>query len=135
MGRRLRTTAPQSCLVGKSERRKGTGGELEVANLFRDRGLDMRRVPNSGGLDIKGDLRGAGSEGYHFEVKRQENLALPAWLKQAREEAGPSDVPCVIFRRSREDWQVVIPLKDFLDLYEAKRKPTPLHPIPATRPE
>ena len=61
--------------MSKSERVKGAEGEREVARIYRARGFDVDRVPNSGGLRIKGDLHGDVPE--HIEVKRQE-IALPA---------------------------------------------------------
>jgi len=44
--------------VGRSERNKGKGGELEVARIFKADGFDCDRTPNSGGLRIAGDLHG-----------------------------------------------------------------------------
>lgn len=99
--------------MGKASRDKGRRGEQEVARIFREAGFDVDRVPNSGGLRVKGDITGL--EGYHVEVKRQETLALPKWLKQAYEESD-YNVPVVIFRRSNEDWHAVIPLGTLLDL-------------------
>jgi Holliday junction resolvase len=100
--------------MGREARRKGADAEREVANIFRAAGFDVDRVPNSGGLKIKGDLTGLA--GMHCEVKRQETLKLPAWLEQAREEAPEGAVPLVIFRRSREDWHAVIPLDALVEL-------------------
>ena len=45
--------------MGKPSRQKGVRGELEVRDVFRRHGFDVDRVPNSGGLRIKGDLHGA----------------------------------------------------------------------------
>ena len=104
--------------MGKSQRVKGRAGEQEVARIFRAAGFDIRRVPNSGGLDEKGDLKGL--DGYHLEVKRQETITLPAWLKQAESEATEDEAPTVIFRRSREPWRVVIPLDVFIKLVGGK---------------
>src|SRR5437867_1771533 len=72
--------------MGRLSRDKGNRAELEVAAIFREHGFDCDRVPNSGGLRIKGDLYG--SVPVHVEVKRQEVLRLRLWLRQA---AGESD--------------------------------------------
>src|SRR4051812_42378602 len=48
----------QETEVSGSERRKGAGGELEVARIFKAAGFDCDRTPNSGGLRIRGDLHG-----------------------------------------------------------------------------
>ena len=45
--------------MGKPSRDKGARGEREVAAIFRAAGFDCNRVPNSGGLRLKGDLYGA----------------------------------------------------------------------------
>lgn len=94
--------------MSSSERRKGVRGELEVAAIFREVGFDCDRTPNSGGLRIKGDL--AGSVPAHVEVKRQEVLRLPLWLRQARDEAPAGVVPVVAFRQSRGEWYAALPL-------------------------
>ncbi len=94
--------------MSASERRKGVLGEQEVARAFRAVGFDCDRVPNSGGLRVKGDL--AGSVPAHVEVKRQEVLRLPLWLRQARDEAPPGVTPVVAFRQSRGEWYAALPL-------------------------
>jgi hypothetical protein len=100
--------------LGKPSRDKGRLGEQQVATIFRDAGYTCHRVANSGGLCLKGDLTGI--DGFHVEVKRQERLDIPKWLRQVREETPEGDVPLLIFRRSREDWQVVIPLDELIEL-------------------
>jgi Holliday junction resolvase len=94
--------------VSNSERRKGAGGELEVAAIFRAAGFDCDRTPNSGGLRIKGDL--AGTVPAHVEVKRQEVLRLPLWLRQAELDAPAGVTPVVAFRQSRGQWYAALPL-------------------------
>lgn len=111
-------------MSGRSSRRKGKAGELEVARIFREHGFDVYRTPNSGGLHQPGDVQGLA--GYVFEVKRQETLALPAWLRQAHAACEAGEVPVVIFRRSAlrtgrdrppdASWHVVLPFKAFLEL-------------------
>ena len=93
--------------MSRSTREKGLRGEREVATLLREYGLVVARVPNSGGLDVKGDLTGVA--GYHFEVKRQEIARFPLWLRQARAECN-GDVPVVIWRPSRSEWTATLPL-------------------------
>ena len=99
--------------MGKAEREKGARGEREVATILRAHGLDVRRVPNSGGLDTIGDLLGL--DCYHLEVKRQERLALPAWIAQAADECGDK-VPVVVFRQSRGQWYACLPLGELANL-------------------
>ena len=103
--------------MSRSERDKGAAGEREVAAIFRAVGFDCDRTPNSGGLRIKGDL--AGTVPAHVEVKRQETLRLPLWLRQAREEAPSGVVPVVAFRQSRGEWYAALPLSHLATLLSA----------------
>lgn len=105
--------------MGRASREKGRRGEQEVARIYREAGFDVDRVPNSGGLRVKGDLTGL--DGFHLEVKRQEILCLPKWLRQAHEEAGAEEVPVVIFRQSKRadgvgEWHACLPLADLIEL-------------------
>lgn len=91
-----------------SERRKGQAGELEVARIFQAAGFDCERTPNSGGLRITGDLYG--DVPAHIEVKRQERLQLPMWLRQAAAEAPAGSLPVVAFRQNGGEWYASLPL-------------------------
>lgn len=104
--------------MGASERDKGARGEREVAAIFRAHGFDCDRVPNSGGLRLKGDLYG--DLPVHVEVKRQERLQLWQWLGQARDEAGDG-VPLVAFRRNGSEWYAALPLAALADLLKRMR--------------
>lgn len=95
-------------------RRKGTRGEQEIAAAYRQAGYPAARVPNSGGLDMKGDVTGIPA--VHIEVKRSEALRLWDALAQCEADAAPTDVPALHFRRNRSGWYVAVPLDDFLDL-------------------
>jgi len=105
--------------VSNRERQKGLVGEREIKHVFASRGWTMR------GLEGQGDhialRRVEPSEFWrsislHVECKRQERLALPAWLRQASEEAPDGTVPVVCFRQNREQWFVCLSLADFLEL-------------------
>lgn len=100
--------------MSRFERDKGARGEREVADMLRSFGLACDRTPNSGGLHVAGDVTGV--EGYHVEVKRQETLRLPQWLRQAESEAPEGAVPVVVHRRSREGWYATLPLRDLARL-------------------
>lgn len=109
--------------MSKTERDKGLRGELEIKHIFGSRGWTMR------GLEGQGDhiamrahslrrihARMKGYASLHVEAKRQERLALPAWLRQAEEEAPDGTMPVVVFRQNREQWYVCLSLADFLEL-------------------
>jgi len=97
-----------------AERRKGAAGELEVAAIFRAAGFDCDRVPNSGGLRLKGDLYGALPA--HVEVKRQEVARPWLWFEQARSEAPAGVLPLVAMRRSRSAWLAMLELEQLVRL-------------------
>lgn len=102
--------------MSASERHKGKRGEQEVANVFRALGLPADRTVQNSGLYLRGDLTGV--EGYHLEVKRQETLRVPAWLRQAQAECGDL-VPVVAFRQNKGEWYAALPLRDLARLIAA----------------
>lgn len=95
--------------MSATERAKGARGEREVASLLREYGLPVDRTVQQSGLFVRGDLTGV--EGYHFEVKRQETLRLPLWLRQAEDECGDA-VPVVAFRQNGGEWYATLRLRD-----------------------
>ena len=104
--------------MSRSERDKGAAGEREVAAIFRAHGFDCDRVPNSGGLRLKGDLYGSRYRRLpcHVEVKRQERAQIWAWWAQATSEAEEDVRPVLAFRRNRSEWLAVVRLDDLLEL-------------------
>lgn len=94
-------------ISGKGRRQKGAQGEREffsLLNKFLPARLHMQRELSQ--------TRDGGSDGQcefcAIEVKRQERLNLPGWLKQAREQAKETQVPVVAYRQSREQWTVLV---------------------------
>jgi Holliday junction resolvase len=103
-------------------RDKGARGEREVAAIFRHAGLDVDRVPNSGGLRIKGDLYGPGSAGLHVETKLAQTWKLPEWLRQTEGEAGAGEIPVLAFRRNGERWWGTLPLAVVAQLLAERKR-------------
>lgn len=95
--------------MSASERAKGARGEREVAALLRSFGIPADRTVHNSGLYLRGDITGV--EGYHVEVKRQETLRVPAWIRQAEAECGDA-VPIVAFRQNADEWYAALPLRD-----------------------
>ena len=104
--------------MSATERRKGASGELEVVSLLRAHGLAVDRTARQSGVVVRGDI--AGLEGFHLEVKRHEVLRLPAWQRQASEQAHPGEVPVVAYRQSRGRWWASLPLEALAELLEAR---------------
>lgn len=98
--------------MAASSRRKGVKGEAEVAAIWRAAGFEVR------GLEGLGDHVVVCGNGVliHSEVKRQERLQLPAWLRQAKAEAPPGAVAVVAFRQSRGEWYACLNLHAFAEL-------------------
>lgn len=94
--------------MGRPSRDKGVRGEQQVAAIFRAAGFDCDRVPNSGGLRLKGDLYG--DVPAHLEVKNAEAWRMAEWLEQARVEAGDR-WPVLAFRRNATPWYAALPLE------------------------
>lgn len=105
--------------MSATERAKGVRGEQEVASLLRSFDLPCDRTVQNSGFYVRGDLTGV--EGYHLEVKRQETLRLPQWLRQAEEEAG-DNVPIVCHRQNRGEWYATLPLRDLARLMAGNRR-------------
>jgi Holliday junction resolvase len=102
--------------VARASRDKGARGEREVAAIFRAAGFDCDRVPNSGGLRLKGDLYG--TLPLHVEVKRRERFNV--WEAVAQAEAEADGRPAAVaFRRNRSGWYAVVPLADLAALLAA----------------
>ena len=99
--------------MSASERTKGARGEREVADLLRAFGIECDRTVHNSGMFLRGDLTGVA--GYHIEVKRQETLRVPAWIRQAADECGDC-VPVVTFRQNRGEWYAALPLRDLARL-------------------
>jgi len=96
-----------SRLGGKGRREKGQRGEREffsLLNKYLPARLQMQRA-----LGQERDSGGDGDcEFASIEVKRQETLALPTWLRQARQSARLSQVPVVAYRQNGQDWTVLV---------------------------
>lgn len=102
-------------LSGAGRRRKGVTGEREVTQLLQANGFAVR------GLEGLGDhIATRGSAGHllalHLEVKRQERLRIPEWLRQCIDETPEGMVPLLTYRRSNESWVAVLLLDDLLEL-------------------
>ena len=105
-------------MSGKSSQAKGRRAELELAAVLRGYGFSAEpgRALNYG---TEADV--VGLPGLHLEVKRHERLELPAWIRQAEEDARRfgDGAPVVIFRQSRQPWRVCMRLDDFMKYYHA----------------
>lgn len=105
--------------IGRSSKRKGKIGELEVANLLKAAGYNARRSSQYCGNT--GDAPDVRVEGLplHIEVKRVERLNLKQAYQQAVHDSkanGNNEIPVIFHRRSRQPWMVTLSADDFLTL-------------------
>ena len=100
-----------------SRRQRGRESEHIVAARFVEAGFDRAEAVGSAapGRDIRH------VPGYAVEVKARSGLSLPAWLRQAKRNAG-QDMPVLITRlngqgpASVDEWPVILRLGDFMRL-------------------
>ena len=97
--------------MSRSQRDKGANAEREVVTILREYGIDARR-----GQVFNHEPDIVTNTKLHIEVKRQETLRINDWWKQSESASDEDEIPTVIFRRSREDWKIMLSLADFLSL-------------------
>lgn len=105
--------------MGAKSRRKGCRGELELAALMREHGLEARRGQQFSGSPDSPDVVSS-LEWLHPEVKRAEKISLYQAMAQAIADCGDR-MPVVFHRRNHSEWLVILRASDFLTL--AKEKP------------
>lgn len=103
--------------MSAATRRKGLDAEREVAGIWKAAGLDVRNLEGTGDHLVftpPSDMRWPAR--IHSEVKRQERLKLPEWLRQAAEEAPAGAIAVVSFRQNRGEWYSCLPTVDLAEL-------------------
>lgn len=102
--------------MGKASRDKGMRGEQEVVRILMANGYPYARrtagLQAYSGLIKAPDVDGTGD--MYVEVKREETLKLPAYIRQVEKDCPPNKIPTITFRRSRMEWWIAQPLTDYL---------------------
>jgi len=97
-----------------NSRAKGARGEREfIERHLLDYWPQAKRNLDQFGDDKRDVVRVAGC---HFQIKRTERLELWAAIHQAEQEAFPTDLPIVAFRRNRSRWYCVIEAHELIAL-------------------
>ena len=96
--------------MSKTQRNKGANAEREVVHILEENGFPARRGQVFNG---EPDIICEGLP-FHIEVKRQETLKINDWWRQSKAASGENEIPTVVFRRSREDWKILMSLSDLL---------------------
>jgi hypothetical protein len=104
-----------------NSREKGASAERELASKLRSLfGVMARRGQQfSGGHDSPDVVF---SDKIHIESKRTERLNLSQAYAQSKRDSKYPDsgrIPCVMSRRSREDWLVTVCLDDIIEFSKA----------------
>ncbi len=100
---------------GKSSQHKGRAGELELAELLRQYGYEIK--PGSP-LNYGKEPDLSGLPGVHIEVKRVERLNIGQAMQQALRDAErfQDGAPAVFHRRNRQPWLVTMRLEDWVKM-------------------
>ena len=99
-------------------KRKGKGGELDLAQKLREHGYAARRSVQYNGKEEEGQADLLGLPGIHTECKRTERLNLYDAVDQAkRDSKGKNQIPVVFHRRNHCDWLAILRLDDFMTIY------------------
>lgn len=112
-----------SAKTPSSKKQKGSGYEREIAKLYVEFGIDpnCQRMPLSGAMEhLKGDIHKAHNIAleYRFvdEVKRQENLAIPQWWRQALSQCTVGEEPLLHFKQNNQEGLSVIRTRTLFSL-------------------
>jgi Holliday junction resolvase len=98
-----------------NSRNKGKRGELEFAHYLTDNGFPAARGQQFAGGAESPDIKCEALTGFHFEVKRVENLNLGAACAQAESDAAGK--PWIVAHRKNDaPWLATIRMETLLDL-------------------
>jgi Holliday junction resolvase len=99
-----------------NSKKKGTRGELELANLLKEKGFsEARRSQQYCGINNDADV--IGIDGIHIECKRVEKLNIDEAMEQAKRDC-KANIPTVFHRKNNKEWLVTMRLDDWVELYK-----------------
>lgn len=108
---------------GRSAKKKGSRGELELSTLLKDYGLTSRRTAQfCGKSGDASDIVCEELSEYHIEVKRTETLSLYPAMDQAVRDSQGKKIPIVCHRRNSKKWLVIMHLEDFIKVVLTQSK-------------
>lgn len=99
---------------------KGNQGEREVVDILHAHGWTGARRNFGSGSQGGGDITGL--PGVNVEVKRCETVRIWDWIAQSENDARPTDIGLVVFRRNRSQWYAVLPLDELLPLLALRER-------------
>ncbi len=97
-----------------NSKRKGSGGERELAKKLRGYGFkDCRRGQQYCGAN--GDADVVGLPFCHIECKRVERLNIDKAMQQAQEDCNEFKFPVVMHRKNGGEWMATMLLEDWAE--------------------
>ncbi len=107
--------------MGRSQQRKGRGGEIEICKIFNAHGINAQpgqAVSFGNTPDV------TGIDGVHPEIKRVERLNVPAAMAQAVRDSEKfhDGVPVLFHRRNRQEWLCTMRLCDWMTLFKRAKE-------------
>lgn len=127
---------------GRGARIKGKNFERKIAKQLSDwyseikgKNITLRRVPNSGGLNIKGDIMTEDvldmkEFPLHLELKNQERWNVRDYYSQSENDCPSGKIPTVIFSKNNDHSFIMLKLEDFIKFTkELKCQVIPKNPI------
>lgn len=104
--------------MGKSQRTKGVGGELDVAHIFQNLGFNARRgIGQFQSASLVPDVVLDDLQMYWIEVKRGAQTAPFAALEQATLACKGKKIPLAICRNDGGKHHVTMYLSDWIDIH------------------
>ena len=98
--------------MGKKSRDKGARNERNIVELIQRHGVEAKRVPLSGMMSgYKGDIK-MGSWNIECKVRANGFKQIYNWLDDCKK----NDIDFLIIKADRRDAQVVMDLRDLLDI-------------------
>lgn len=101
-----------------NSKKKGSRGELELANRLKEHGFSARRSQQYAGINNDADVICTELESYHLEVKRVQALNIDKAMAQSLNDCHDK-TPICVHRKNHKPWLVTMFLEDWLALVKA----------------
>lgn len=106
-----------------NSKKKGSRGELELANKLKEHGFSARRSQQYAGINNDADVICTELESYHLEVKRVQALNIYNAMEQSLNDC-KDKTPICAHRKNHKPWLVTMFLEDWLMLVKQNLGPT-----------
>lgn len=101
--------------IGKYSKSKGKRGEREIAGLLREYGYNARRGQQFKGTPDSPDVI-CKALPFNIEVKYTEKPNFKSYMKQSIDDSKKGQIPIVVHKYIRGEWNVMIRFDDFMPL-------------------